>query len=70
MAREGVVEAWEDAARHVDEKWDRAFAKAERVREGFRRLLGTRPARSRSTRTPTGSCSGSSLLWTYGDDPA
>jgi kynureninase len=40
VAREGVVEAWEDAARHVDEKWDRAFAKAERVREGFRGLLG------------------------------
>jgi kynureninase len=39
VAREGVVEAWEDAARYVDEKWDRAFAKAERVREGFRRLL-------------------------------
>ena len=40
VAREGIVEAWEDSARHVDEKWERAFAKAERVREGFRRLLG------------------------------
>jgi len=40
VAREGVLEAWEDAARHVDEKWERAFVKAERVREGFRRLLG------------------------------
>ena len=40
LARDGLVEAWEDAALHVDEKWDRAFAKAERVREGFRRLLG------------------------------
>jgi kynureninase len=40
VAREGVVEAFEDAARCVDEKWERAFVKAERVREGFRRLLG------------------------------
>jgi kynureninase len=36
VAREGVVEAWDDAALHVDEKWGRAFEKAERVREGFR----------------------------------
>ena len=40
VAREGVIEAFEDAALHVDEKWGRAFAQAERVREGFRRLLG------------------------------
>jgi len=40
VAREGQLEAFEDAALHVDEKWDRAFAKAERVRDGFRRLLG------------------------------
>ena len=40
VAREGQLEAFEDAARHVDEKWDRAFAKAESVRDGFRRLLG------------------------------
>jgi kynureninase len=39
-AREGQLEAFEDAALHVDEKWDRAFAKAEAVRDGFRRLLG------------------------------
>ena len=39
VAREGVVEAWEDAALHVDEKWGRAFEKAERVREGFRLWL-------------------------------
>jgi kynureninase len=36
VAREGVVEAWEDAALHVDEKWGRALERAERVREGFR----------------------------------
>jgi kynureninase len=40
VAREGVVEAWEDAALHVDEKWGRAFEKAERVRDGFRIWLG------------------------------
>ena len=40
VAREGVVEAFDDAAAHVDGKWGRAFEKAERVREGFRRLLG------------------------------
>jgi len=39
VAREGQLEAFEDAARHVDEKWERAFAKAERVRDGFRQLL-------------------------------
>jgi kynureninase len=39
VAREGVLEAWEDAALHVDEKWERAFAKADRVREGFRLWL-------------------------------
>jgi kynureninase len=40
VAREGMIEAFDDAARHVDDKWDRAFAKAERVRDGFRALLG------------------------------
>ena len=32
--------AWLDAARYVDDKWDHAFVQAERVREGFTRLLG------------------------------
>ena len=36
---EGQAEAWLDAARHVDEKWEHAFARAERVRRGFARLL-------------------------------
>jgi kynureninase len=40
VAREGQLEAFEDAALRVDEKWDRAFAKADEVRDGFRRLLG------------------------------
>ena len=39
VAREGQLEAWQDAAEHTDLKWERAFAKAERVREGFRRVL-------------------------------
>jgi kynureninase len=32
--------AWLDAARYVDDKWDHAFAHADRVRQGFARLLG------------------------------
>jgi kynureninase len=39
VALEGQVEAFEDAARHVDDKWERAFAKADEVRAGFRRVL-------------------------------
>jgi kynureninase len=37
---EAQAAAWLDAARYVDEKWEHAFAQAERVREGFTRLLG------------------------------
>ena len=33
-------QAWLDAASAVDDKWERAFAVAEDVREGWRRLLG------------------------------
>jgi kynureninase len=40
VAFDGHVEAFDDAARHVDEKWGRAFAKADEVRTGFRALLG------------------------------
>jgi kynureninase len=39
VAREGVGEAWDDAALRVDEKWGRAFEKADRVRQGFRLWL-------------------------------
>jgi kynureninase len=39
VGREGQLEAWQDAAEHIDLKWERAFAKAERLREGVRRLL-------------------------------
>src|SRR5882672_1081337 len=36
--------AWLDAAELVDDKWDRAAEQAARVRAGFARLLGDRPA--------------------------
>jgi len=39
VAADGQAEAFADAAREVDGKWERAFAKAEEVREGFRRAL-------------------------------
>src|SRR5206468_3717727 len=42
VALEGQIEAWTDAAEQVDDKWQRAAAKADRVREGFARLLGDR----------------------------
>lgn len=38
-AREGLLAAYEDTARHVDEKWPHAFAKGERVKAGYARLL-------------------------------
>ncbi|WP_216849165.1 hypothetical protein [Pimelobacter simplex] len=39
VAREGVLEAWDDAAREAGAKWARAEAKAERLRDGVRELL-------------------------------
>jgi kynureninase len=39
VGREGQLEAWQDAAEHVDLKWERALAKAEQLREGVRSLL-------------------------------
>jgi kynureninase len=42
---EGQQQAWLDAAELADEKWDRAFAKADRVRAGFAGLLGDEPDR-------------------------
>jgi kynureninase len=36
---EGQAQAWTDAAEFVDDKWGRAFAKADRVRRGYARLL-------------------------------
>jgi kynureninase len=43
VAAEGQAAAWDDAARLVDEKWERAFEKADRVRAGYARLLGASP---------------------------
>jgi len=37
---DGQMKAWLDAAHYVDDKWEHAFAQAERVRQGFARLLG------------------------------
>jgi len=38
-ARNGQLEAWDDAALLVDEKWERAFAMADRVRRGYAAIL-------------------------------
>lgn len=40
VAREGVLEAWDDAALDLGRKWDRAAVKAERLRAGVRMLVG------------------------------
>lgn len=37
---EAQSRAWLDAAEYVDDKWDHAFERAERVRAGYTRLLG------------------------------
>lgn len=42
---EGQQRAWLDAAELVDDMWERAFAQAERVRQGFARLLHDHPDR-------------------------
>lgn len=39
---EGQIEAWEDAARYVDDKWERAFAKRDRFKRGLMERLGDR----------------------------
>lgn len=41
-ALRGQTAAWQDAAELVDRKWERAFARAERVREGWATLLDDR----------------------------
>jgi len=40
VAREGQLRAWDDAARLVDDKWEAAFAAAERVRGGVAQRIG------------------------------
>jgi kynureninase len=42
VAREGQLEAWDDAAGLADDKWARAEARADRVRAGYAVLLGDR----------------------------
>jgi kynureninase len=42
---DGQCQAWFDAAEHVDGKWELAFAQADRVREGYARLLDDVPER-------------------------
>jgi kynureninase len=39
VARQAQLQAYDDAAELVDGKWDRAFARADEIRTGFRRLL-------------------------------
>lgn len=39
VARRGLELAWRDAADQVDDKWDRARERADRVRRGYARLL-------------------------------
>ena len=39
VARDGLVAAFDDAAEAVDDKWERAFAQAERVRDALRGWL-------------------------------
>jgi kynureninase len=40
VAVDAQIEAFEDAADAVDDKWERAFVKADEVRAGYRTLLG------------------------------
>jgi kynureninase len=39
VARAGQIEAYDDAAAYVDDKWERALARADEVRAGYRTLL-------------------------------
>lgn len=43
VAREGLLRAWEDAARDVDDKWGAAFEQAERVRRGAASRIDASP---------------------------
>ncbi|QBF83617.1 aminotransferase class V-fold PLP-dependent enzyme [Shewanella maritima] len=40
VARQGVLQCYDDAAKHVDEKWGAALAKADEVRDFYRTLMG------------------------------
>lgn len=40
VAKVGMLKCFEDAAKHIDDKWQAAFEKADRVRDFYRGLLG------------------------------
>ncbi|CAH9053623.1 Kynureninase [Pseudoalteromonas sp. CIP111854] len=39
-AKAGLLECYHDASMHVDDKWDKAFIKAQRVKDFYAKLLG------------------------------
>ena len=39
VAKQGVVDCFNDAAKHIDDKWELAFEKAEKVRNFYRRAM-------------------------------
>ena len=44
VAKQGLLKCFDDAAKHIDDKWQAAFEKADRVRDFYRGLLGERDA--------------------------
>ncbi|WP_153913964.1 aminotransferase class V-fold PLP-dependent enzyme [Shewanella sp. TC10] len=40
VAKQGVLDCYNDAALHIDDKWGLALAKADKVRDFYRRLMG------------------------------
>ncbi|WP_394131926.1 aminotransferase class V-fold PLP-dependent enzyme [Shewanella maritima] len=44
VAKQGVLQSYDDAAKHIDEKWGLALAKADQVRDFYRGLLGEKHA--------------------------
>lgn len=40
VAKQGLLNCFDDAAKHIDDKWLAAFEKADRVRDFYRSLLG------------------------------
>ncbi|WP_144212991.1 aminotransferase class V-fold PLP-dependent enzyme [Shewanella donghaensis] len=40
VAKRGMLQCFDDAAKHIDDKWQLAFEKADRVRQFYRGLLG------------------------------
>ncbi|MBE7214278.1 kynureninase [Shewanella benthica] len=44
VAKQGLLKCFDDAAKHIDDKWLAAFEKADRVRDFYRGLLGERDA--------------------------